>query len=183
MIKAFPILMRFADTASGVSKTAVPGTAGAMFLATGLEHNEIGAPNYTPLVHEKMMTKRFRKLETLTKQLESENGTCEFPAGATVGIISWGATEGPIKEALGFAKADGKKVAHLQPKVLWPLPKKSIESFIKPLKKVLVFEENFTGQLATLLRAHFDVEPISITKCQGIPFTAEEVYEAIKEHA
>jgi 2-oxoglutarate ferredoxin oxidoreductase subunit alpha len=174
--------MRFADTPSGVSKTALPGTAGAMFLATGLEHNEIGAPNYTPLMHEKMMAKRFRKLETLAKQLESENGTCEFPAGATVGIISWGATEGPIREALGFAKADGKKVAHLQPKVLWPLPKKAIESFIKPLKKVIVFEENFTGQLATLLRAHFDIEPISITKCQGIPFTAEEVYKAIKEH-
>lgn len=174
---------RYLDTKTGVSKTALPGTPGAMYLATGLEHNEIGAPNYTPLVHEKMMAKRFRKLETLAKAVEDENGTCEMPAGATVGIISWGATEGPIKEALGFAKKDGKKVAHLQPKILWPLPKKTIESFIKPLKKVLVFEENFTGQFATLLKAHFDVEPISILKCQGIPFTAEEVYEAIKKHA
>ncbi|MBI4720018.1 MAG: 2-oxoacid:acceptor oxidoreductase subunit alpha [Chitinivibrionia bacterium] len=176
---------RFADTPTGVSKTALPGTAGAMFLATGLEHNEIGAPNYTPLMHQKMMAKRFRKLETLAKALDNEvdNSTCELPAGAAVGIISWGATEGPIREALGFAKKEGMKVAHLQPKVLWPLPVKMIDSFIKPLKKILVFEENFTGQFATLLKTRFDIEPVVITKCQGIPFTAEEVYEAIKKNA
>jgi pyruvate/2-oxoacid:ferredoxin oxidoreductase alpha subunit len=70
----------------------------------------------------------------------------------------------------------------MQPKVLWPFAKNHINAFIKPLKKILVFEENFTGQYATLLRAHFDVDPISITKCQGIPFTAEEVFKALEEH-
>jgi 2-oxoglutarate ferredoxin oxidoreductase subunit alpha len=175
--------LRFRDTPTGVSAMTLPGTPDGMFIATGLEHNEKGAPNYTPAMHEKMMAKRFRKLDTLAAELDKEeDGTLIIPDGAEVGIISWGATEGPIREALGMAEANGMKVAHMQPKVLWPLAKNRINNFFKPLKKVLVFEENFTGQFATLLRAHFDVNPISVTKCQGIPFSAEEVFESIKEH-
>jgi 2-oxoglutarate ferredoxin oxidoreductase subunit alpha len=173
---------RFRVTETGVSPMAIPGTPGGMYISTGLEHDERGAPNYTPENHEQMMAKRYRKLETLAKELEGNNGTHEVPDGAEVGIISWGSTEGPIREALDWAKRDGLKVAHLQPKVLMPLPKKTIENFLRPLKKVLVLEENFTGQFASVLRTHFDVDPISVTKCQGIPFTAEEVYEAIKAH-
>ena len=175
---------RFEDTPSGISPMTIPGTPDGMYLATGLEHNEKGAPNYTPAVHEKMMAKRFRKLDTLAKELDTrQDFTMIMPEDAEVGILSWGATEGPITEALQrFEDENGTKIAHMQPKVLWPFARKHVNNFIKPLKKVIVFEENFTGQYATLLRAHFDVDPISVTKCQGIPFTAEEVYDALKEH-
>jgi len=175
--------MRFKDTQTGVSPMAIPGTPGGMYIATGLEHDEVGAPNYRPKNHEKMMEKRYRKLTTLAEELEKGNGTDELPDGAEIGIISWGGTEGPIREGIKMAEAEGMKVAHLQPKVLNPLPRKKVQNFIDPLKKVLVLEENFTAQFSQHLRAHFNVAPVEITKCQGMPFTAEEVYEVIKEHA
>jgi 2-oxoglutarate ferredoxin oxidoreductase subunit alpha len=174
---------RFACTDTGVSPITIPGTPGGMYIATGLEHDEKGAPNYRPETHEKMMAKRYRKLDTLAAELDKNgNGTFEMPDGAEIGIISWGSTEGPIREALGWMREEGLNIAHMQPKVLWPIAKKRLDSFIKPLKKVLVLEENFTAQYAQILRANFDVDPIEITKCHGVPFTAEEVYEAVKKH-
>jgi len=174
---------RFADSPTGVSPLTVPGTPNGMYIATGLEHDEAGAPNYRPVNHELMMKKRYRKLDTLSKELENGNGIDNAPENAEIGLISWGGTEGPIREAIAMAERDGISVAHLQPKVLNPLPKKMISDFISSLKKVLVLEENFTGQFSHFLKGNFDMDPISITKCQGVPFTTEDVYGVIKKHA
>lgn len=174
---------RFQITDSGVSPVTRPGTAGGMYVATGLEHDETGAPSYTPENRNKMMAKRYRKLETLGNELDSNgNGVYDTPNGAEIGVIGWGATEGPIREAIAMMEGTGGPIAHLHPKVLMPLPKKKIEKFLKPLKKVFVFEENFTGQFATYLKSHFDVDPIEVKKCSGLPFSGSEICAALKEH-
>lgn len=174
---------RYRQTNSGVSPMAIPGVADGMYIATGLEHDETGAPNYTPENRERMMAKRYRKLGTLAAYLdENGNGTCDVPDGAEVGIIGWGSTEGPIREAIQRAEVDGVKIAHLQPKVLMPLARKKVERFMRPLKKVFVFEENYTAQFSTYLKSHFPIEPIEVNKCSGLPFSGDEVFEALKEH-
>jgi len=174
---------RYRLTDSGVSPMAVPGTAGGMYIATGLEHDETGAPSYTPVNREKMMAKRYRKLETLAEELENNgNGTCDMPEGAEVGIIGWGSTEGPIREAILEAGADGAKIAHLHPKVLMPLAKKKVAAFLKPLKKVIILEENHTSQFSSYLKSNFPIDPIEVNKCNGLPFSGEEVFKALKEH-
>lgn len=174
---------RFKITESGVSPITTPGMAGGMFVATGLEHDEVGAPNYTPENREKMMAKRYRKLDTLGDELDANgNGVYHIPRGAEIGVIGWGSTEGPIREAIAMAEVEGAKVAHLHPKVLMPLPKKKVGKFLQPLKKVLVIEENHTKQFSTYLKSQFDVKPIEVNKCSGLPFSGEEVYAALKEH-
>ncbi len=174
---------RYRRTDSGVSPMAIPGMADGMYIATGLEHDETGAPNYTPENRERMMAKRYRKLGTLAAYLDDNgNGTCDVPDGAEVGIIGWGSTEGPIREAIQRAEVDGVKIAHLQPKVLMPLARKKVERFMRPLKKVFVFEENHTAQFSTYLKSHFPIETIEVNKCSGLPFSGDEVFEALKEH-
>lgn len=174
---------RYLDTESGVSPTTVPGMEDGMYVATGLEHDEMGAPSYTPENREKMMAKRYRKLDTLQSELESNgNGTYDMPRGAEIGVIGWGSTEGPIREAIAMAEADGVRIAHLQPKVLMPLPKKKVEKFMKPLKKVIVIEENHTRQFSSYLKSHFAFKPIEVNKCSGLPFSGDEVLEALKQH-
>jgi 2-oxoglutarate ferredoxin oxidoreductase subunit alpha len=174
---------RYLDTPSGVSPMAKPGMPGGMYITTGLEHDEAGAPNYTPGNRNKMMAKRFRKLDTLGKELDANgNGILEASNGSEIGIIGWGSTEGPIREAISKAQAQGVNIAHLQPKVLMPLPKKRIQQFLTPLKKVLVVEENLTGQFAAYLKSHFDFTPIRINKCSGLPFVSDEIYDALEEH-
>ena len=174
---------RYSITDTGVSPAAIPGMKNGMYITTGLEHDETGAPNYTPDNRVKMMEKRYRKLDTLASELDANgNGVFDDAGGAEVGVIGWGATEGPIREAIAMAEEDGARIAHLQPKVLMPLPRKKIETFLGPLKKVIIFEENHTGQFSSYLRSNFNVKPINVNKCTGFPFSGDEVYEALKQH-
>ena len=174
---------RFEDTVTGVSPMAVPGTPGALFVQSGLEHDEFGNASYTPENRMKMMRKRFRKLDTLERELEAKgNGIFDDGDGAELGVIGWGSTEGPIREAIANARAEGFKVAHLHPKVLMPLPRYQIARFLKPLKKVLVVEENFTGQLAAHIRANVDFGDttiVEVKQCSGLPWMSDSVYSEI----
>ena len=174
---------RYRDTESGVSPMAIAGMEDGMYIATGLEHDEHGAPDYTPENRVRSMAKRYRKLETLGKELDANgNGVCDAANGARVGIIGWGSTEGPIQEAIASAKEQGVDIAHLHPKVLMPLPRKKIQAFLKPLKKVIVVEENYTSQFSSYLKSNFKVDPVEINKCTGLPFSGDEVFDALKKH-
>ena len=174
---------RFEDTASGVSPMLTPGMPGATFITTGLEHDESGEANYTPENRARMVTKRFRKLETLVRELVAEgDGIFDAGDGAEIGVIGWGSTEGPILEAIARLRAEGVKVAQYHPKVLNPVAVPAVEEFIAPLKKVVVLEENHTGQFAQHLRAHVDFEGreiVNVNQCSGLPFTPDEVYSAL----
>ena len=48
-------------------------------------------------------------------------------------------------------------------------------------ESIIVPEENYPGQYSHFLKAKFGIRPIEVHKCQGIPFTSEEIYDAIKE--
>ena len=175
--------LRYRDTEDGVSPMATPGTPGAAHIVASLEHLETGAPNYSPEIHTRMTAKRFRKLETARKNLEADAGEIAASRGARIGVIGWGSTYGAIQEARQRLASEGVKVSHFHPRVLWPLPDAHVRRFIKPLEKVIVVEENFAGQLACLLRERYLIEPVKVTKCEGIPFTSDEVYNAVMERA
>ena len=178
---------RFADTESGVSPTVVPGAESANYVTTGLEHDEWGHANYSPENRARMVTKRDRKLETLRAELEaSGEGMLGEPNGAEIGIIGWGSTEGTIAEVVARLRGEGTHVAHYHPRVLNPLPIATVRKFLAPLKKVIVLEENHTGQLAQQLRANVDfgkTELVRVNQCSGLPFTPDEVNAAIGAHA
>ncbi|MCZ6766378.1 MAG: 2-oxoacid:acceptor oxidoreductase subunit alpha, partial [bacterium] len=175
--------LRFLDTDTGISPMTIPGMKDGMYIASGLEHDELGAPSYTPENRVKMMDKRYRKLETLSSELDANgNGMFDAADGAEVGIIGWGSTEGPITEAIARAADDGIKIAQMHPKVLMPLARGKVEAFLKPLKKVIVVEENYTKQFSMYLKSQFPVDPVEITKCTGLPFSGDEVYDALREH-
>ena len=52
-------------TESGVSPISQPGMRGGEYLASGIEHDERGAPSVNGDVHARMNEKRFRKLDPL----------------------------------------------------------------------------------------------------------------------
>lgn len=177
---------RYLDTEDGVSPITTPGTAGGMFVSSGLEHDEYGAPAYTPANRAKMTAKRFRKLDTLARELDA-NGNGRFDAvdGAEVGVIGWGSTEGPIQEALSKLNGKGGRVAHMHPKVLMPLATKKVEAFVKPLKKLIVIEENHTSQFSKHLRANVDLgglEVVDVNQVSGLPYTTEDVVAELEKH-
>ncbi|MBI3013409.1 MAG: 2-oxoacid:acceptor oxidoreductase subunit alpha [Elusimicrobia bacterium] len=171
--------LRYQMTDTGVSPIAVPGESPSPYVATGLEHNEHGDPNYTPANHFRMTVKRHKKLENIAK----ESGfTRRFgDEQAKVGILSWGSTEGPIEEAIHKANQSGYEVAALQVKMLHPLPDEEIKHFLKSVQHVIVPELNFTGQLSQIIRSKYLIPTIRLNKCAGMPFTPEEILNKIEE--
>jgi 2-oxoglutarate ferredoxin oxidoreductase subunit alpha len=178
-IEAEPTYSRYAYTASGISPMSAPGPGAKAYIATGLEHDTYGHPDYEPEDHMAMMEKRFRKLDTAAEELPKPQRYGD--ENATIGIIGWGSTEGTIQEAVDRARANGYKVAALHPKILSPLPDRTIRDFIRSVKTVIVPECNYTGQLANLLGARYGLQAIRVNKFGGIPFTAGEILRAIEE--
>jgi len=170
---------RYAYTANGISPMSAPGAGAKTYIATGLEHDEHGHPDYEPEDHTAMMEKRFRKLDTAAEELLKPQRYGD--ADATIGIIGWGSTEGTIQEAVDRARAKGYKVAALHPRILSPLPDRTIRDFIRSVKTVIVPECNYSGQLANLLGAKYGLQAIRVNKFGGIPFTAGEILRAIEE--
>jgi len=149
------------------------------YVATGLEHDERGHPDYEPEDHTAMMEKRYRKLDTAAEELPKPQRYGD--EDATIGIIGWGSTEGTIQEAVDRAREKGYKVAALHPRILSPLPDRTIRDFIRSVKTVIVPECNYSGQLANLLGAKYGLQAIRVNKFGGIPFTAGEILRAIEE--
>ncbi|HEU0000789.1 MAG TPA: 2-oxoacid:acceptor oxidoreductase subunit alpha [Ktedonobacteraceae bacterium] len=170
---------RYAYTASGISPSSAPGHGAMSYVATGLEHDIHGHPDYEPADHTAMMQKRFQKLATAAAELPQPQRYGDD--NATIGLIGWGSTEGTIQEGVDRARAKGYKVASLHPRVLSPLPDRAIQDFINSVKTVIVPECNYSGQLANLLGAKYGLKAIRVNKFGGIPFTAGEILQAIEE--
>ena len=57
-----------------------------------------------------------------------------------------------------------------------------IRTFFKPLKKVIIIEENHTNQFSNYLKSNFKIDPIEVNKCTGLPFSGDEIYSKLQEH-
>jgi len=172
---------RFVMTENGVSPMALPGMEGGCYAATGLEHSERGAPNFTPKIHAQMSAKRARKIEVASKE---KGFTARYGAKkAKIGIIGWGSTQGVIREGVDLAAKAGIPVAHLQMKMVSPLPEADVKEFLNSVEQVIIAEINYSGQFNQMFRSHFLVPTISLTKCEGLPFYAEEILAKIKSVA
>lgn len=174
---------RFQPTQDGVSPLARPGTPGGQYLATGLEHSETGLPDSSPENHLRMSRKRFRKKEVISRSFERNPIEMHGAPDAAIGIIGWGSTEGAIREARYLAGEKGIALRHLHPHTLSPMPERQITNFLMRLEHLIIVEENFTGQFAHYLKAKFGVKAIALRKCEGVPFTPEEILRGIEKVA
>lgn len=170
---------RYELTDDSISPMGIPGEEGGQYVATGIEHDELGHPAYTPENHMAMQTKRWAKLEPLKNGLaRHETYGEERPE---VAIIGFGSTYGAVREAVEAARAEGVSVGAFYPRVLGPFPAEQVTAFTTNARRVLVPEVNFTGQLARLVRGECGISVESHAKCDGLPFTAEDILDAIME--
>ena len=87
---------RYAYTASGVSPISTPGTGAPAYVATGLEHDELGHPDYEPEDHIAMMEKRFRKLASAVADIPPVERYGD--KDAIIGLIGWAQWKGPSRK-------------------------------------------------------------------------------------
>jgi 2-oxoglutarate ferredoxin oxidoreductase subunit alpha len=176
---------RYRLTESGISPMGVPGFDPTPFTATGLEHDEYGAPNYTPAMHTAQLDKRGLKFEIADDALcglEDPLGCASYGVPeeqAEVGVLAWGSTAGVVREAVEEMATQGYPVAALVPAVINPLPADRILEFARGLKAAIAPEINRSGQFADWVKAHTELHLISLNKYGGLPFTPQEIRDKV----
>jgi len=126
-----------------------------------------------------MQTKRWAKLDPL------KNGVARHELYGEeqpeIAVIGFGSTYGAVREAVDLARAEGASVGAFYPRVLGPFPAGRVAHFTARAKRIAVPEVNFTGQLARLVRGECGLQVESHAKCDGLPFTADDVLDVIME--
>ncbi|PGS46311.1 2-oxoacid:acceptor oxidoreductase subunit alpha [Bacillus sp. AFS041924] len=172
---------RYEVTEDGVSPRVVPGMKGGIHHVTGVEHDEMGKPSESPINRNQQMDKRMRKLNNL-----------KFPNpvlvnskhdDADVLLVGFNSTRGAIEEAMIRLEQDGIKVNHAHIRLIHPFPTNELMPELKKAKRVIVVENNATGQLASIIKMNCGhAEKISsLLKYDGNPFLPKEIYNTCKE--
>ncbi len=174
---------RYANTPSGISPRALPGTEGTDYVAATDEHDEEGiviSDMFTsPPVRRKIMEKRMKKVEGVAKGLKPPK--LEGPPDAPVTLVGWGSTEGVIREACALLAAGGVRANHLQIKYLHPFHSAEVTAILKKSKKIIDVEANYTAQFARFLRAETGIQASdTVLKYDGEPFEPRIIADDVK---
>ncbi|MGG0411595.1 2-oxoacid:acceptor oxidoreductase subunit alpha [Peribacillus simplex] len=174
---------RYEVTEDGVSPRVVPGMKNGIHHVTGVEHDETGRPSETALNRKLQMDKRMRKLNNLTNTFKTPVYKNTPHEEADLLILGFNSTRGTIDEAIGRLETDGMKVNHAQIRLIHPFPADEVLSLVQSAKKVVVIENNATGQLANIIKMNVGhVNKIkSILKYDGNPFLPHEIHTQCKE--
>ncbi|HYS37300.1 MAG TPA: 2-oxoacid:acceptor oxidoreductase subunit alpha [Pseudonocardiaceae bacterium] len=156
---------------------AVPGTPGLEHRIGGLEKQDgTGNISYDPDNHDKMVRLRQAKIDGISVP----DVVVDDPSGeASVLVVGWGSTFGPIGAAARRVRNAGHHVATAHLRHINPLPG-NLSDMLASYSRVVIPEMNL-GQLALLLRAKFLVDAVSYTKVAGLPFKAEELQHVITD--
>jgi 2-oxoglutarate ferredoxin oxidoreductase subunit alpha len=172
---------RYEVTEDGISPRVLPGVPNGIHHVTGVEHAETGRPSEAAGNRKAQMEKRLRKLQHIQFKTPVHKNVKHDEADLLiVGFIS---TRGAIEEAIERLEQDGVKVNHAHIRLLHPFPTEEVLPLVEAAKKVVVVEQNATGQLANILKMNVGhTEKIaSVLKYDGNPFLPNEVYTKCKE--
>lgn len=175
------LFKRYEFTEDGVSPRVLPGAKHGIHHVTGVEHDETGRPSESAVNRLKMMDKRLNKLNGLQirdgLRVDATNETPDLL------VIGMGSTGGTIDQAREWLANDGITTNHVTIRQIHPFPTEQLIPYLQQAKKVVVIENNATGQLAGQIKmnAGFAEKIRSLLKYDGNPFLPSEVYKACKE--
>ena len=172
---------RYLVTEDGISPRALPGMKNGIHHVTGVEHDETGKPSEVASNRVAQMDKRMRKVDSVNfKNPLYINAGHDTPDLLLVGFNS---TRGVIEETMKNLENDGIKVNHVHVRLIHPFPADEILPYVDAAKKVVVIENNATGQLANILKMNVGHanKITKLLKYDGNPFLPYEVYTKCRE--
>ena len=171
---------RYAFTNSGISPRALHGHPKAVYASSSDEHDEYGQICEDAALRVQMMDKRMRKLEMARAELAAPR---EYgPREAELTFLTWGATLGPLRMAVDILNDQRTPARIVQIMDVWPLPVDKVTAALHGTKKLIAVEQNFSGQLATLLRAYTGIRTDAlIRKYDGRPMSPEFILTHLRE--
>ncbi len=173
---------RYAITESGVSPRRLPGFGDELVVADSDEHTPDGHLTEDLTVRVKMHDKRLRKLKGLAAEMGGL--TQAGPAEAPLVLACWGSSLGPVSEAVARLNAQKVPARLVHFRELWPFPQQAAVQALAGAKKLVVVEQNASGQLQRLLRQETGLTGhFAVRKYDGRPFTPEFILRGLKEVA
>jgi 2-oxoglutarate/2-oxoacid ferredoxin oxidoreductase subunit alpha len=175
---------RYRFTDSGISPRALPGTAGYTHVVATDEHDEDGvliSDEFTnPHKRQAMHEKRMRKMDAILPLLEPPK--LFGPETAQVTLLGWGSTEGVIREAMQkLENEEGTTANNLQIKWMVPLHTEAITTILSKSRKIIMVENNYSGQFARYLRSETGIVAHGhIRKYDGEPFMPHHIVDGVK---
>jgi len=162
--------------ANGISARSFAGMKGQEYIANSYEHDEYGYTTEESAMRISQVDKRARKMDTIRARAPKPNVFGDVDADIT--FVTFGSLKGVILDAMETLKKDGVKAKLIHFTWVYPL----VESDIKPLlegeKRLVVVEQNSTGQLASLIREETGVTILEKwNKYDGRQWQSEEIVQ------
>ena len=164
---------RYAIEPDPVTAMPPPGTAGYEWVAEGLTHDEVGLPVSAVGAHVAQINKRAKKLE----QFDPGDLWGEIFGDGDIAIITFGSSVAPAHEAAARLRADGKAARVIALRLLSPVPRERLTAALKGVRRIVVLEQNQSGQLLRHLLANKAVPPSaeSVARPGPLPFRPAEI--------
>lgn len=168
---------RYADTDSGISPMAIPGTPGGEYVADGLEHTVRGRPSSQASDHGMQLDKRQRKLE----RFDFGAPWAHVEGDGDLAVLTWGSSTGPAAEAAAQLRAEGRAVRLVSLRLLMPAQADRLAAALAGVKRVLVVEQSHSQQFYRYLRAFYDLpgEVAVFAQPGPLPIRPAQVYERL----
>ncbi|MEK6619413.1 MAG: 2-oxoacid:acceptor oxidoreductase subunit alpha [Chloroflexota bacterium] len=175
--------LRYALTEDGISPRSRPGTPGGRFWSTSDEHDPDGHITEGVEMRTRMMHKRMGKLDLIALAIPRDQQLAlHGPAEAELTVVAWGSTKGTILDAMKILAEEGKSVNFLQCRLMRPFPTEAVERILRSAKRLVLVEENYSGQLGALIAEKTGVRIADrVLKFDGRPFSEDEMVAALRE--
>jgi len=171
---------RYELSFDGISPRGLPSFKKGLHLVESLEHDENGYRAEDDANRIRMMEKRMKKLRNASSDLPCAKAW--GPKKAGVGLITIGSTLGTVLEAAAQLREKDIQANSLQLRTLWPFPVRDVKKFLDGCDLAFVVENNYSGELATLIRSQVSSIPEmkSILRYGTRSFRPREVVEHVE---
>jgi 2-oxoglutarate ferredoxin oxidoreductase subunit alpha len=120
---------------------------------TGSAHNKLGRLGKNDPETLEVLTHLQKKIENDASDMAMVKADVQ-PEAKTL-IMSFGITARAAREAMRIARRQGLKVSLLQLLALFPIPEHEILGCLNDVKRIVIAEENLTGQYRSLVKHLF----------------------------
>lgn len=168
---------RYAFTADGISPRGIPGFGDGLVCVDSDEHDEEAHITESCLMRTRMVDKRLSKLKAYEKDSIAPKlyGSDQYKKL----IICWGSTLGVVLEALKVHGTDDTAILHFSQ--VYPLDRNAIAEKVGKAEKVILIENNATGQFGKILKTYASIEVTdTILKYNGLCFASDELAIILK---
>jgi 2-oxoglutarate ferredoxin oxidoreductase subunit alpha len=171
-------MQRYRITDIGISPRWIPSKEKKPYLANSDEHSENGSSIESSEETIAMANKRLRKLETLAKELPEP--TLYGDKNPDLIFVGWGSVKNAVLDAVEIEK-DSRKIGYLHYEYISPLKTETLEELIAENKRLVLVENNQTGQLGNYIKENIGYEfKEKLLKYDGRPFFVEDILDFLK---